>query len=121
MHDEFPATENGEVGNGLDLVKLGQVGVRFGVYFQDQGAAGHFLGERFNFGRRHAARPAPGGPEIDEDRHFGFLHDLHEIGTVSLDRLGRGFEGSFTGAAASGVGQVRGGNAIVGATGRATG
>ena len=112
---ELAVGEDGEVGDAANVVAGGELGVGFGVDFEDDGAAGGLFGGFGDVGGGHAAGAAPGGPEVDEDGDLGVAEDFVEEGGVGGDGLGDGREGLLAGAATAGVGEVGGGGAVFGA------
>jgi len=54
------------------------------VHFDQLDPACQVAGELLERGADHAAGPAPGRPQVDEDRNPGGLGDLPEGGVVSI-------------------------------------
>ena len=83
--DWLAVAEQGDGGDALDAVAAGDVRVGVDVDLDDLqvGAVG---GERLEFRGDEAAGTAPGGPEVDNDRH-GRVEDLglEALGIVSVD------------------------------------
>ncbi len=112
LEDRLAMMKNDEVRNALHAEAAGEIGMSFGVYFQDKRFAGHLLRDGLDFGSRGTARSAPGGPEIDQDGYRTCPDDFVEGGSVYIDRLGRRRQGRFTRAAAACVGQMLGRDSI---------
>jgi hypothetical protein len=104
--------EDGEVWDALDVEARGKLGVAFGVNFEHDGLAGHFLRDLCHVWRSHAARTAPRSPEIDEDRNATLANDLIEFGGAGFNWFGDGWQSVFAGSASAGVGKVLGGDAV---------
>src|SRR5882757_7184854 len=104
LHHHFAAGHNGEVWNAADLKPRGELLVGFGVDFEYDGFAGHARGGLGDFGGGHAARSAPGGPEVDEDGDAGVLDDLVERRLVDRDWLSERRQIGLAGAALAGDG-----------------
>ena len=62
-----PTMHHRERRNGLDPVPAGKVRPRIGVQLDDQPASRMVSRETFELGSDHAARPAPGRPEVDHE------------------------------------------------------
>jgi hypothetical protein len=88
---ELKATvsEYGEVWNALDVIARGKFRELLCVYLEYDGSARKVARDLRNMGRRHPAWPAPGSPEIDEDRNFAVVHNFVELPRPDLNGLSR--------------------------------
>jgi hypothetical protein len=112
LEDRAAAREHDEVGYAADLKARRELGVSVRIDFQDQRLARHIGGGACYFGRGGAAGTAPFSPEVDQDWYFGILDDVVEESRIDREWRIQGWKWIFAGAAAPGVGEVFGGDAI---------
>jgi len=116
LMDELAREEDGEVWDTAYIEARGELLVLVGVNFENYCIACHvFCGTR-DLRCGSAAGTAPVSPEIDENGNAGALDNLVEEGCINLQRFIKRRQGSFTCAAAAGVGKVVRGEAVLLAT-----
>ena len=71
LPDDLAGLEDHKVRNGAHPEPGAQFRFGLGIHLEDQRPAGNVLCKVVEDGRDHAARPAPRGPEVDEDRLVG--------------------------------------------------
>ena len=113
LFHEMAAGENGEVWNAPDIEAGRQVGMAFGIHFEDDGSPAHFSSGPCNFRSGHSARTAPGGPEIDQHRHPGLFDDFVEQLRIDFQGFADGTQRGFASSAASGVCQTLNRDAVL--------
>ena len=92
-------TKHREDGDALDVMSRRRRRVLVRVELEHQHVPGPPLGDLLEHRRRHAARPTPGRPEVDEDRDRRGLEGVGETGFVHHLRLAGGVEGILASAA----------------------
>jgi hypothetical protein len=70
----------------LDVIARGERGLGVGVDFGEAETRFEFLCRAFEHGRHGAARPAPGSPEIDQQRQIGSAGVAVKMRGVEIDR-----------------------------------
>jgi hypothetical protein len=116
LTNELTTVKDEKIGDTLHTIPRCKPGMAFGVNFEDDSLARHFLGGSGYFRRCHAAGAAPCRPEIHQCGHTRLPHDVVKKGFVHLDRLINRRQVSLARAAAPVIGEMRGRNAIVAAT-----
>ena len=106
------AREHGEVRNALDVVPRCELRVPLGVNLEDDGPSGEIAGGLLYVRRGHAARTAPGRPEIHQHGNLAVTNDLIKLRRADLDGLSHRWQGRLARAASSRVGNVLRRNAI---------
>jgi hypothetical protein len=76
LEDSLTTMKDDEIRDGLNAESRCQMRVSFGVDLKDQSPASHLAGQLLNFGCRHSAWPAPRGPKVNQNRHFGSRNDF---------------------------------------------
>src|SRR3546814_4697238 len=71
---DLPVLEQHQRRNAAHPVFLRRAGIVVDVQLRDGDLVLHIGGDFFQRGRDHLARPAPFGPEIDENRPFGLQY-----------------------------------------------
>src|SRR5580700_403695 len=82
--DRLAILEENQAGYARDLILAGEAGVFVGIQLDELRFAFICRGNLFDDGRKHAARPAPRRPKIDEHRlgaleHLGFKVRLRDV------------------------------------------
>lgn len=112
LKDRPSAAQHDKVRDRLNAKARRCLRAVLGIHFQNQGPARHLAGQSMNFGRGHAAGPAPCRPEIGQNRHPRFGDDLSEGIIVDIQRFVHCRQRRFAGAASAGVGKMPCGNAV---------
>jgi hypothetical protein len=82
------------------------------IDFEHDRASREFARDLGNMGSRHPARAAPRGPEINQDWNFAVPDNFVELRGANRNGFGHRGQGSFAGAALSGIGQALRRNSI---------
>src|SRR6185369_12071189 len=113
---ELTVAEQREVRNAPHVVALREIAVRFGIDFQNDGAAGEIRGGFCDLGSRHFAWPTPRRPEIDQHRNARAARDLVELPDVDVERLVQRRQRLPARAATAAAGEMSRWNAVGGST-----
>src|SRR5581483_1566769 len=103
LEHDLPATKNHKMRNSLDPKAGCKVGVFFSVGPKDNGLSSYIAGQRFHLGRRHAARSAPRGPEINQNRDASVLNYAIEGNRIDVNGLCERWQNCLAGPASPGV------------------
>jgi hypothetical protein len=104
--------------DALNAIARGQLRIGFGIDLQHHGLACHFARQRLDLWRRHATWSAPRCPKVHENRNARFADDVVKGRCIHRQRFCQWRQGSFAGAATSGVSQMPGRYTVLRAAGR---
>src|SRR5579863_5258653 len=82
---KLTSREHREIGNATDVVLCCQAREPFGVDFHDDCSPSKLSCSLCHVRRRHAARSAPGSPEVRQNRNLAVANDLVELLFVDFD------------------------------------
>ena len=111
--DLTSALEQGERRNAADTELRGQVGLSLGVHLCQPDPGFELARGLLKLRRHHLARPAPGRPEIDQQRQIAALHVARERRRGQLDGLARE-QGLLAAAAVGTIRELGGRHAVDG-------
>lgn len=106
LEGEESVGEDGEVGNPAYVVLRGEGREFLGIDLDDDGASGEIVRSLGDVRSCHAARSAPGCPEIHQDGNLAVANHLLEFVLINLDRIGDWGKRSLARSTASGVGEM---------------
>jgi hypothetical protein len=119
LMDHFAIPDHYEIRDTHDVKPPRQLRRSFRVDLEDDCPPRHFGCSALNFRRGHAARPAPRGPEINQDRNGGGGHDFIEDVGVHIEGFGDRRQRRFACAASSLIREMCRGNPVLLSTGTA--
>jgi hypothetical protein len=119
LKNESSVFHDNEIRDAHDIEPLSEGRRTFCIDFQNDRPARHFGRSTLNFRGRHATRPAPGCPEINQHRNAGTGNDLIKGRGVRLDRLSDRRQRSFARTTSSYVSEMFGGSSVLYAACRA--
>src|SRR6516164_637489 len=111
-----PSGKDSKVGNSTHLVASGQLRIALRIDLQHNGPSCHVYSGTLHFGSCHAARPAPGRPEVDQHGNAGLANDFVELLRIDFQRLVYRRYRSLARAAAAGISQMFGGYPVLSST-----
>src|SRR5579864_4620261 len=106
LRNRLSRIKDDEVWNAANIEASCQGRMSFRIDLKDYGLSSHIRSGTRNLGRGHAARPAPGGPEIDYYRNVRVLDNFSKERFVDFQRLIHGRKCRLTSTTTTSVGEM---------------